>query len=79
MDIDLAKLPSIWIGLGDEEDEGLFTYNSSGMPISYSNWITGQPDDKGATQNCVAVNNNAQWRDLPCENVNPFLCEIVLQ
>ena len=37
---------ALWTGLTDAAREGVFTW-SSGEPLAYSNWETGQPDDGG--------------------------------
>src|SRR5690348_16727520 len=37
---------ALWTGLADTAQEGVFTW-SSGEPVTYTNWETGQPDDGG--------------------------------
>ena len=68
----------VWIGINDKVRENHFAYTKSGSQISFTNWITGQPDG-GTGQNCVAIDDaEAKWRDLPCKETHLFLCELPL-
>ncbi len=58
----------VWIGLqrtGRDE-----WHWSSGEPVLYLNWATGQPDGR---DDC-AMMLNGQWRDLPCSDSRHFIC-----
>ncbi len=58
----------VWIGLqrtGRDE-----WHWSSGEPVLYLNWATGQPE---GTDYC-AVMLNGQWHDWACSGTQPFIC-----
>ncbi|XP_067257137.1 C-type mannose receptor 2-like [Chanodichthys erythropterus] len=44
---------------------------SSGDPVLYLNWSTGQPDNRA--EEC-AVMKNGQWHDLSCSETRHFIC-----
>lgn len=48
---------NLWIGLTDSETEGQFKW-VTGEPALYTNWLSGQPDNSGGTQ------DYAKWSDL---------------
>jgi lectin-like protein/PEP-CTERM motif-containing protein len=65
---------SLWIGLTDQAQEGHFVW-TSGEPLTYTNWIPGQPDNFGGGENWVHMmrGNNGfvpgEWNDLNSPNV----------
>lgn len=59
-----------WIGLNDRSSEGTFVW-SSGSPLSYTNWRSGDPDG----DDCAAMRDeNGQWRARWCSENRPSLC-----
>jgi hypothetical protein len=65
---------SLWIGLTDQAQEGTFVW-TSGEPLTYTNWIPGQPDNFAGSENWVHMmkGNNGyvpgEWNDLNSPNV----------
>ncbi len=62
-------LGQLWIGLNDRAEEGNFEW-VSGAPITYTNWGTGEPnnrDDEDYTHITTSV-----WRPFP--RGNPICC-----
>ena len=66
----------------DEQEEGLWIWNSTGQPMGYTNWAPGQPDHYfgGHSENCLEYGPTylMQWNDAPCHNnerKNHVLCE----
>ncbi|HKX46010.1 MAG TPA: FG-GAP-like repeat-containing protein [Planctomycetota bacterium] len=50
-----------WIGLSDAANEGDFAW-SSGLPLAYTNWNVGEPDDLGG-QDHVQAGITGLWSD----------------
>ena len=63
----------IWLGLNDVASEGTFVW-SSGAPVGFTNWSTGEPNDGGTGEDCATMRKNStlgQWNDLS-DVPNPF-------
>lgn len=61
-----ASSPSVWIGLTDELNEGVFIWDS-GEPTGYTNWYPGQPDGANYAD-CVRMYSSSgygNWADDP--------------
>ena len=60
-------LGSFWLGVTDEEVEGTWN-NQNGLPQTYLNWASRQPDNSGNNQDCVRTSGGYgyQWDDVPC-------------
>ncbi|KAK2892415.1 hypothetical protein Q8A67_012403 [Cirrhinus molitorella] len=66
--VNVGNLLYVWIGL---QRTSINKWQwSSGEPVLYLNWATGQPE---GTNEC-AVMLNGQWDDLPCSNTQHFIC-----
>ena len=71
----MKSIGSFWLGIHDKYDEGTFVFASSNFTIVLSNWAAGQPDNNSTGEDCVEVNENGQWNDLPCEGrKKSFVC-----
>ena len=57
-----------WIGLTDSADEGHYIWQHSSKPLSWSNWKSGEPNNLGGDEDCVALlkRHNWLWNDFPC-------------
>ena len=71
----------IWIGIHDKTNEGKFTYESDGKPITWKNWNKNEPNNccKGG-EDCVHLTNGLYgggglWNDLSCSRKLAFVCE----
>ncbi|KAJ0003258.1 hypothetical protein NQD34_008356, partial [Periophthalmus magnuspinnatus] len=64
-----------WIGLSDLHKEAAWMW-SDGSPVDFELWGSGQPDNAGALEDCVALNleDEAKWNDSRCFNTFPFIC-----
>ncbi len=58
----LLTIQSAWIGLGDPDGDGQFTWGC-GDALSFTNWYPGQPNNYNGDQDCVEMLNNGQWND----------------
>ena len=61
----------IWIGLSDEVREGIFAW-TTGEPVSYAKWKSGEPNNSGGNEDYVALNWErgrggalGTWNDCP--------------
>ncbi len=68
-----------WIGLNDIQNENSFQW-TSGYPVSYTNWVPGEPNNAG-NEDCIHLYganalNTQQWNDMPCVNEVYFICEV---
>ncbi|MCY2986427.1 MAG: FG-GAP-like repeat-containing protein [Planctomycetota bacterium] len=57
---------AVWIGLTDEVVEGTFAW-TSGEPVSYTNWASGQPDNAG-NEDYTEMYSAGTWYDLTAGN-----------
>ncbi|XP_033126040.1 hyalin-like [Anneissia japonica] len=66
----------VWIGLTDLELEGTFKWITTGTEPSYTNFITGEPNNQG-NEDCVEINSvhKGEWNDLPCSRYLNYVCE----
>ena len=72
----------IWIGIHDITNEGKFTYESDGKPITWKNWNKNEPNNYGKGEDCVHITNGLYgpaagglWNDLSCARKLAFVCE----
>lgn len=65
----------VWIGLNDQEEEGQFKWENSNLPVTFSNWLPGEPDGR-EHKNCVEMLQDGTWNDRYCWRNNPFVCEM---
>lgn len=52
---------NVWIGLSDEAQHGSYVW-SSGDPLTYTNWSSGQPNNAGS-RDYVALQGDGTWAD----------------
>ena len=59
-----------WIGLSDFAHEGTWRWQESHQEPSYTNWMSGQPDNDGGDENCVnkafRSDPSGKWNDQQC-------------
>jgi hypothetical protein len=81
---DLAELTAIatlsaatqsWVGISDMAMENTFV-TVNGMPQTFLPWDTGQPNDSGPGEDCVAIQTStSKLRDERCNNRLRAVCE----
>ncbi len=72
------RLP-LWIGLNDFASEGNFVW-SSGEPVTFLNWKSGEPNNLGGNEDYVAANWDyarflgfkGSWNDTPLDGTTGF-------
>jgi glucose/arabinose dehydrogenase len=57
---------AFWIGLSDSQTEGTYRW-VNGDPLTYTNWLPGEPNNWGGDEDYIAMNFGAgsQWNDYP--------------
>jgi hypothetical protein len=65
----------IWIGASDQAVEGRWVW-SGGAPLFFGDWGPGQPDNYLGIEDCaVMLRPTGTWNDVPCTDLNPYVCE----
>lgn len=66
-----------WIGINDKEKEGKWTNSNTGSTVTYINFNTKQPDNRGGQENCVELIRSWEgWNDNNCASTEQgYLCE----
>eukprot|EP00964_Phaeocystis_antarctica_P102291 scaffold67648_cov33-Phaeocystis_antarctica.AAC.1 len=54
----------VWIGGTDAASEGTWVWSPSNMPLSYTNWYPGEPNNQGG-EDCLEFNfgGPGKWND----------------
>lgn len=73
-----------WTSGTDLAEEGNFFWMSTGRPITFENWNTGEPNnfryENGEEENCLELWNRdgkgLKWNDSPCSFETYFVCEV---
>ncbi|XP_062300963.1 ladderlectin-like isoform X1 [Scomber scombrus] len=71
----IHRYVGIWIGGSDAQEEGTWLW-SDGKQFVYRYWCSGQPNNAGGKQHCLAMNYSGSrcWNDDFCWNRKPFVC-----
>ncbi|XP_078378069.1 uncharacterized protein LOC144661244 [Oculina patagonica] len=70
---------NIWIGLNDRALERGFSW-SDGSPVTYLNWLPGEPNDKTGLENCIEMWPPSRgWNDQPCGDKRGYICKQPLE
>lgn len=64
---------SFWIGLTDQENEGLWLWSHSRSAPQNPQWLDGRPDG-GTAENCAMLFTGS-LEDKSCETTMSFICE----
>ncbi|XP_051981910.1 macrophage mannose receptor 1-like isoform X1 [Xyrauchen texanus] len=70
---------SAWIGL-KKEGPPLWYWSLNNREFyregeaEYRNWLTGEPNNWGGNQNCVAIDDGGKFQDRSCSNQFQFIC-----
>lgn len=68
--LDASSIGEAWIGLSDIAQEDQFEWED-GSPLSFEPWKSGQPDDFDGMEDCVEIEADGSWNDLPCDEIRP--------
>jgi hypothetical protein len=69
-----------WIGANRIQSPASWVWESSGLPLTYFNWHTGEPNNAGGNDYCVQIQAQVggHWNDASCSHL-PFatMCEFI--
>ena len=69
---DMVEDNWVWVDNGDQ----FFSGDENGTTVTYSAWLSGEPNDSPAPQDCAAIGTDAEWRDFNCNtDLLPYACE----
>lgn len=64
-----------WIGINDRRTEGTYEW-SSGEPVVYTRWSTGEPNNFGGSEDCSTMwSSDGSWNDTTCGGSTRGICE----
>lgn len=62
--------PGIWLGLSDKTEEHVWKWIDE-VPLEYSNWRAGEPNNVDQEDCAVLHYDDATWNDQPCGDPSP--------
>jgi len=73
-----------WTSGTDQGQEGTFVWLSTGRPLTFENWNSGEPNnykyEGGELEHCLELWNRdgkgLKWNDSPCSFETYFICEV---
>lgn len=74
----MFKAANYWMGLTDEMIEGRLTWIDTDLEPEFTDWLSGQPDDKGDHEDCVHFWHDYDylWNDALCSSLLEAICEL---
>ncbi|XP_077997842.1 macrophage mannose receptor 1-like [Glandiceps talaboti] len=64
----------LWIGLDDIDVEGHMKWEDGSL-VTYSDWNSGEPNNRGEEDCGHLRSSDGKWNDLTCTYKNGFICE----
>ncbi|XP_008578249.1 PREDICTED: C-type lectin domain family 4 member G-like [Galeopterus variegatus] len=66
-----------WLGLKAVRSAGQIQDHRwvDGVPVSFSYWNLGEPNDSRGQEDCVMMLDTGLWNDAPCEGKMSWICE----
>ncbi|KAF5904656.1 macrophage mannose receptor 1-like isoform X6, partial [Clarias magur] len=64
-----------WVGLYN--DVNGWRWSLYDLPLkntTYSNWLSGQPDNYAGIESCAVIASYGVWGDFDCTLLKPFIC-----
>ncbi|KAF7274057.1 hypothetical protein GWI33_013250, partial [Rhynchophorus ferrugineus] len=76
---DLGTFNGFWIFASNLADTKNYYWLNSNLPLFYSTFYPGQPDNKGDKEHCLeiyqATTGVFAWNDDSCDKKNRFICQ----
>ncbi|XP_005112142.1 tetranectin-like [Aplysia californica] len=68
-----------WLGATDQDEEGIWTWVTSGKRLSVDDWNQNEPSNRDNKEHCLMVtfigNGGTAWNDKPCDDQMKYLCQ----
>ncbi|KAJ8314583.1 hypothetical protein KUTeg_006733 [Tegillarca granosa] len=64
-----------WLDGRDVESENHWYWDWNALPIQYSKWQSGQPDNR-FDQDCLSFYTSGEWDDYGCNSRCHAICEL---
>uniref|UniRef100_A0A670KCX2 C-type lectin domain-containing protein n=1 Tax=Podarcis muralis TaxID=64176 RepID=A0A670KCX2_PODMU len=68
------KLTSVWIGISDAVNEGVWQWVDGTAPTERF-WRQGEPNNNDGVENCAVLYKEGNWNDIDCNLKVHFVCE----
>ncbi|KAM4702870.1 uncharacterized protein WCC33_011406 [Rhinophrynus dorsalis] len=65
-----------FLGISDLQVEGIFKY-LGGDKLTFTNWNLGEPNNSKDNEDCVEIQDNGKWNDIPCSLLRLVICEFL--
>ncbi|XP_051780467.1 mannose-binding protein A-like [Erpetoichthys calabaricus] len=73
--MELVKLAGeTYLGLNDIRTEGTFE-DVSGTPVTFTNWKSGRPSNRGGHEDCSVITADGTWNDVQCSQSHAIICQ----
>lgn len=69
----LMEDPQIWTSGSDLAEHGEWKWLSSGLPMTFTNWTKGQPQNN--QEHCLCFHKPTAWHDCGCSGKFAFICK----
>ncbi|XP_039605415.1 mannose-binding protein C-like [Polypterus senegalus] len=63
-----------YLGLNDIRTEGTFE-DVSGTPVTFTNWKSGRPSNRGGHEDCSVITADGTWNDVHCSQSHAIICQ----
>nr|CAD7464687.1 unnamed protein product [Timema tahoe] len=68
------RTQNIAVGFHDLYKKDVFTSINDDL-LEFQNWAPGEPNNFVGKDRCGGADINAKFNDIPCDSLNPFICE----
>ncbi|KAM4636657.1 mannose-binding protein C-like [Discoglossus pictus] len=69
-----GDITKAYLGISDKNVEGIFKY-LDGDKLTFTNWNLGEPNNSKDNEDCVEIQDNGKWNDIPCTLLRLVICE----
>jgi len=75
--MEACGLAGFFLPATDYEEEGVFKWIKTGLPVNFTNWAAGEPS-MDRSRNCIAINVQGEWITVSCSRSTQYMavCEL---